>query len=287
MSVEAFSWALTVPIGGNAKVILLGLANHAHPDGTESYPALDTLAKYAHCDRSTARRNVRKLLAEGWIVEDGHGPRGQVKYRLPVAERGGGNLTPRQSGREVAPGARGGGTSARGGVAPVPPEPSIEPFDIEPVREGARERAQAPPSSNGRAAKFKGRPIPVELLDRAVKVLGLYNDIFGRALEPFSATGEQAPHLTQILGKVVAHQGMEAADFERVLRAVHANPPGFLDGQPVGLGDIFGPRAWTRALENPGRATGVAQAGARQGQVGWANAEAGDLSRFTFGAEDD
>jgi hypothetical protein len=106
MSVEAFTWALSVPVGGNAKVVLLGLANHAHPDGSESYPALDTLAGYAHCDRSTARRNVRKLAADGWIVEDGTGPKGQAKYRLAmgVAER-----------HPVANPAARGGTSALGG----------------------------------------------------------------------------------------------------------------------------------------------------------------------------
>ncbi len=123
MSVEAFSWALTVPVGGNQKVILLGLANHAHPDGTESYPALDTLADYAHCDRSTARRNVRKLVADGWAIEDGLGPKGQVKYRLPLDRsepRNGGGKMPRGE-------TQGGGTSASQGVAPMPPEPSIEP----------------------------------------------------------------------------------------------------------------------------------------------------------------
>lgn len=82
MSIEAVGWALRVPVGGNAKVVLLGLANHAHPDGSEAYPALDTLSVYAHCDRSTARRNVRKLEADGWILPDGAGPAGQNKYRL-------------------------------------------------------------------------------------------------------------------------------------------------------------------------------------------------------------
>lgn len=119
------------------------------------------------------------------------------------------------------------------------------------------ERDDLSPSPNGRTVRFKGRSVPSPMLDRAVTVLGLYNDIFGRALKPFSATGEQAPHLTQILGKVIECPDMETADFERVLRAVHANPPGFLDGQPVGLGDIFGPRAWTRALENSGRALAI------------------------------
>lgn len=127
MSIEAVAWALSVPVGGNAKVILLGLANHAHNDGTEAYPSLDTLATYAHCDRSTARRNVRRLEADGWIAADGVGPRGQTKYRLAMGEpfsAKGGEMPP--AGGEASA-SQGGGTGARGGVAPAPPEPSIEP----------------------------------------------------------------------------------------------------------------------------------------------------------------
>lgn len=123
MSVEAFSWALRVPIGGNAKVALLGLANHAHPDGTEAYPSLETIAKYAHCDRSTAKRNVRKLEEAGWIERDGHGPRGEAKYKLAMG-------APFPRGVQNAPGADEpgeGGNSAHEGGAPAPPEPSIEP----------------------------------------------------------------------------------------------------------------------------------------------------------------
>lgn len=121
MSIEAVHWALNVPIGGSAKVILLGLANHAHPDGTESYPALDTLAKYGNCDRSTARRNVRRLVIEGWVSQDGTGPRGQRKFRLHLDRHTGlQNATP---GVALAP--AGGGTDATPGVAPMPPEPPI------------------------------------------------------------------------------------------------------------------------------------------------------------------
>lgn len=130
MSIECVSWALKVPVGGNMKVVLLGLANHAHPDGTDAYPALDTLAGYAYCDRSTARRNVRKLVELGWIREDGFGPKGQTKYTLAMSDRPrfadrGGDSPP------VASEPDGGGTRDLGGVAPMPPEPSIEP-SIEP-----------------------------------------------------------------------------------------------------------------------------------------------------------
>lgn len=114
MSIEAVHWALDVPVGGNAKVILIGVANHAHPDGTGSFPALDTLAEYAHCDRSTARRNLRKLEEDGWIERTGTGPKGQATWRLLFARKGGKTL--RGKTPQVASG-------VASGVAPTPPEP--------------------------------------------------------------------------------------------------------------------------------------------------------------------
>lgn len=133
MSIEAVAWALTVPLGGNLKVLLIGVANHAHADGTEAYPSLATLATYAHCDRSTARRNLRKLVADGWLVEDGEGPKKTVKYRVPVGVQ---NATPDRVGG-VANGAGGGGIA-------VPPEPSkgTIPDSLRSSAKSARELAE-------------------------------------------------------------------------------------------------------------------------------------------------
>jgi hypothetical protein len=128
MSVEAVTWALTVPIGGNPKVILLGLANHAHKDGTDAYPSLATLATYAACDRSTARRNVRKLVEGGWIEQTGLGPQGQANYRMVFEGWQNATPSPRRS-------------RGQRGVAPMPPEPSL-------VKAGSSASSVAVRSSN-------------------------------------------------------------------------------------------------------------------------------------------
>lgn len=84
MSVEAISWALSVPLGGNLKVVLIGIANHAHEDGTNAYPSVRTLARYACCERSTVQRCLRRLEELEWIVPDGTGANGTNRYRLPL-----------------------------------------------------------------------------------------------------------------------------------------------------------------------------------------------------------
>jgi len=190
MSVEAFSWALTVPVGGNQKVILLGLANHAHPDGTEAYPALDTLATYAHCDRSTARRNVRKLVVEGWAIEDGTGPKGQTKYRLPLTREAGSKTPPRGETGGVAPAPAGGGKTPREGVAPMPPEPSIEP------KEPSTERNAGEQASAQGCVHRLPDDLPEHLHDAAIAA--------GRVLyRAAKAKGQTRPVMLEAVGRAV------------------------------------------------------------------------------------
>ncbi len=69
MSVEAISWALNLARprrrGGQpssaCKFVLVGLANHAGPDGSCAFPAVRTLMRYT----ALSERTVRACLA-GW-----------------------------------------------------------------------------------------------------------------------------------------------------------------------------------------------------------------------------
>lgn len=51
-----------------AKLVLLGIANHAGDGG--AWPAIDTLARYASCSRSTVQRHLKKMETEGYITID-------------------------------------------------------------------------------------------------------------------------------------------------------------------------------------------------------------------------
>ena len=76
MSVEAISWALNLaPVpadrGGQpssaCKFVLVGLANHAGPDGTGAFPSVATLVRYTWLSERTVRTCLDRLAAEGII----------------------------------------------------------------------------------------------------------------------------------------------------------------------------------------------------------------------------
>ena len=76
MSVELISWALNLaPVpadcGGQpssaCKFVLVGLANHAGPDGTAAFPSVATLIRYTGLSERTVRTCLDRLAAAGII----------------------------------------------------------------------------------------------------------------------------------------------------------------------------------------------------------------------------
>src|SRR5258706_14033278 len=83
VSVEAISWALNVaPVpadrGGQpssaCKFVLVGLANHAGPDGTGAFPSVATLVRYTGLSERTVRTGRDRLAAPALIPAGAPGP---------------------------------------------------------------------------------------------------------------------------------------------------------------------------------------------------------------------
>jgi hypothetical protein len=64
------AWALRYAptTDAEATLILLGLANHAHHDGTASWPGQATLARYARVSERTVRRRLVEMESAGVII---------------------------------------------------------------------------------------------------------------------------------------------------------------------------------------------------------------------------
>lgn len=169
---------------GTAKVILLGIANHDGDGG--AWPSIATLARYANVDERNVRRAIVGLVRLGELRVDAQAGglpetadhartnRYHVLVRCPDGcDRGPGHrVTPTSPGGADIEGDRGapapgGDTGARGGeggsaprgVAPAPPEPSInrpwntstgsEDLDFEsPPRKRENERHSAAPTTS-------------------------------------------------------------------------------------------------------------------------------------------
>lgn len=129
MSVHVISWVLKQsPAEGSDRLVLIVLADHADADGSNAYPAVETIAAEARCSRRTAQAALRRLEDAGAIERAPiKGPRGQHRYTVLM---GGANTAPRADhdakGRRSR---RGGAQSTPEGGAEISPEPSTEPLE--------------------------------------------------------------------------------------------------------------------------------------------------------------
>lgn len=76
MSIEAIHWVLNYApdfAGEDPRqrphlaIVLIGLANHADPDGRNAFPAIATLCRYIRLSESTVRRCLQRLVELGVI----------------------------------------------------------------------------------------------------------------------------------------------------------------------------------------------------------------------------
>ena len=92
MSVEAISWAIReAPVTNPTdQLVLLVLAEHAQPDGTDAFPSTTTLMDETKLGRSTLFRTLTRLKDQGLIAAAGERGRGVVVYRLALTSPGAG-----------------------------------------------------------------------------------------------------------------------------------------------------------------------------------------------------
>jgi hypothetical protein len=163
MSIEAVSWVLRhseAKLG--ARLVLIALADHAHPDGSEAYPAVETLARHTRLSRRAVQSALRTLEAEGEIIPDGVGRNGTNCYRLTM---GGAKSAPREDDDT------GGRSSRREGGEAASPNPSVEPSTKSSKGGNARTREGDDSLPDG---------FPVELTDHARQVFVVLRSIAER-----------------------------------------------------------------------------------------------------------
>lgn len=99
---------VTKQFSRDVKFTALVYAEHAWPDGTHAYPAVETVADFIGCSVRSVQRYIRTLEEIGMLIPDGKGPRGTNSYKflLENLPDGGARLIfqpPKQRGDNLSP----------------------------------------------------------------------------------------------------------------------------------------------------------------------------------------
>jgi len=129
------------------KLVLIKLADNASDQG-ECWPSYQHIADQCEIDRSTVRKHIKHLEAQGLVrIENREGPKGNSTnlYYLTLRNPAGQNSTP------VGPESTGVGQQPTGGVGP---ESTRTSHSFEPVTEPVEQTVASAPSAKKKATKF-------------------------------------------------------------------------------------------------------------------------------------
>lgn len=224
-------------------------ATKQHEGYAYVYKTYDAWAAELGVSAKTARGALDRLRKLGFVVgiQNPNDPRdrtlwwrvdrGAVESGAPYALAG---SSPDPAGSQAAPG----GSSSTGATE----------AETETTAENTAESAGAgapdsllPDEPKRKPVTYRGKTVPRPLADDAVHLLTVFNEATGGHVGAFGANGKQSENLTRIVGALTDRPGVEREVWERGVRAMVANPPGWVDGK-LAIGHLFGPRAADHTL---------------------------------------
>jgi len=93
MSVKIMGMVWDTKLESNKKFVLLAYADHANHEGKSIFPAVETIAQKTGYHERSVQRLTRELENEGYLVDDGQGPKGQNRWKIPL-NTGGDKIAP-------------------------------------------------------------------------------------------------------------------------------------------------------------------------------------------------
>jgi len=84
MAIECMVWVLNQSddLSTTEKFVLLGIANHSKPDGSNSFPSLDTLTRYTLLSKSSVQRSISSLVEKNYLEKVSGGGRKSNTYSI-------------------------------------------------------------------------------------------------------------------------------------------------------------------------------------------------------------
>lgn len=143
---------------------------------------------------------------------------------------------------------------AKGGSVPVESRSGHQPDQTRPDQEEKEKERERP-----KLVRFRGESLPSDVVDDAVSLLDVFNEVTGRQVGPWSRGGKPSSALKQVLGAVLSRPDVDRLRWEIGIRRIVEHPPAWLEG-PVQVGHVFGERAaeWTLSAgdDSPTKAAG-------------------------------
>jgi DnaD/phage-associated family protein len=122
MSVKIMGMVWDLTLDPNKKFVLLAYADHANHDGGNIWPAVETIVHKTGYHERSVQRVTRSLQVLGYLVDDGKGPKGTNKWRIPL-NNGGDKIAP------LANDTKSLGDIPSGGI--LPPDSTVKPSEEE------------------------------------------------------------------------------------------------------------------------------------------------------------
>lgn len=115
------------------------------------------------------------------------------------------------------------------------------------LKEGLERGAAAGRDRRRKLPKINRHPVTEEEWDQAVAILDCFNARNGSKLRLLGKTGEPTDSMTRIIVRTRQHPELETDDYLRIIGR-NFDAPWWDESKLGGVGPIFGPNAWPRAL---------------------------------------
>lgn len=232
---------------GSAYIVLVMLAERAPDETRVAHPGVDLLAKDSRVSRSTCQRALKSLEAMGEIeavaFRDG-GRKRATEWRIAdykgsqsdtLSER-----VANEPERVATTTTKGRKCDVKGRTGDTPTKGTKLGTEVEP--NGARARIYV-------SSKLVTAP-EWEIADAAIAA---FNEANGSALTLVGTRGSGTENLKRIISRAREHPELGPAEHVEIVRRNFAEP--WWTGKAGGVGVIYGPNAWQRALVATGRPT--------------------------------
>lgn len=240
--------AMLGKLSPNALALHIALLSYGWQDG-QCFPGMARLSQATRLGEKPLRAAKRELVDAGLLTEKRRGLGRPNLYTVRLwAERGESRNAERED--QVPPGRQHEVEAVEVGVSlgvGLEAKNGQDPTSLQANGVGSATRVRARPVT------YNKKPVPERVVHDAEALLMEWSLASGRRMAAWHDSGGGiTPNMRQVIGALLERPDVSRADWRRAVVNTWRNPPGWADGRPLQIGDVFGARAAGHALANTG-----------------------------------